>query len=128
MNHERYARLFSFRFVHPSAELTGIVRRSLSRAASLVLTAEEPVSGGTVPLSSSSSSSTRRRTEADNAARGDRDLSSDIELDIRVRNRCDHMINVEHVVFPVSFCFFPFFSLFRFGPLLPLPSLLLMYD
>lgn len=125
MNHERYTRLFSFRFVHPSAELTGIVRRSLSGATSLVLAVKEPVSGGIVPLSSSSS--TRRRTEADDAARGDRDLSSDIELDIRVRNRCDHMINVEHVVFPVSFCFFPFVSLFRFeSP--PLPSLLLIYD
>lgn len=125
MNHERYTRLFSFRFARLGAELTGIVRRSLLRAASLIFTAKEPVSGGTVPLSSSSSS-TRRRTEVDNAGCGDRDLSSDIELDIRVRNRCDHMINVEHVVFPVSFCFL-LSSLFHFAPL-PLPSLLLTYD
>lgn len=46
----------------------------------------------------------------DDAVWGDHAVSRDIELYIRVRNRYDHMINVEHAVSPFSF----YFLLFRF--------------
>lgn len=80
VNDERYTRLLLFCFVRLGAELAGIVRILLLKAAYPAVRWE--LASGTVPLSSSSS--THRPAEADDATRGDRDFSSDIELDIRV--------------------------------------------